>query len=155
MDLYHHPQTRFVAGFIGQPNMNFIPATVVAADANAVTVEVNRSHQLQASVDGSSLKPGDNVEIGIRPEDITLTAEASGLPLQVSVVERLGGTSIIYGSLYDESKFCATVEGYAQVSEDKVAHLQIPDHNVHLFDANGNACRRLSAPDIQQLTQGL
>ncbi|HFQ16082.1 MAG TPA: ABC transporter ATP-binding protein, partial [Rhodobacteraceae bacterium] len=33
MQLYHHPETRFVASFIGQPNMNFLPAEVLAADA--------------------------------------------------------------------------------------------------------------------------
>ncbi len=153
MDLYHHPQTRFVASFIGQPNMNFIAATVTAIDSHSVTVEVNNSHVLTTPVDGSTLQTGDSVEIGIRPEDITLGNDSGGLPLQVSVVERLGGTSIIYGSLYDQSKFCASMEGYSPVVEDKISYLDFPGDKMHLFDTNGNACKRLSVPDFSQMAQ--
>ena len=35
LELYHHPATKFVASFIGQPNMNFVPATVIEADAGS------------------------------------------------------------------------------------------------------------------------
>ncbi|MCM3417742.1 hypothetical protein M3652_20995, partial [Bacillus intestinalis] len=34
LDLYHHPASRFVAGFIGSPRMNFLPAVVDAGDAH-------------------------------------------------------------------------------------------------------------------------
>ena len=40
MELYHHPATRFVATFIGQPNMNLVPATVLGADASGLAVEL-------------------------------------------------------------------------------------------------------------------
>src|SRR5487761_839107 len=40
-DLYHHPATRFVAGFIGSPAMNFLPVRVEEAAGGGLTVRVN------------------------------------------------------------------------------------------------------------------
>src|ERR1700754_2585083 len=39
LELYHHPQNQFVAGFIGSPKMNFVKAKVVASDGNGVSVD--------------------------------------------------------------------------------------------------------------------
>src|ERR671928_298669 len=40
LELYHHPRNLFVAGFIGSPKMNFLPARVVGVDANGTTIEL-------------------------------------------------------------------------------------------------------------------
>ena len=42
LELYHHPRNLFVAGFIGSPKMNFLPATVTAVDAGGATVAAAR-----------------------------------------------------------------------------------------------------------------
>ena len=40
LELYHHPRNLFVAGFIGSPKMNFLPAKVTAVDGAGATVQL-------------------------------------------------------------------------------------------------------------------
>jgi len=62
MELYHHPARRCVATFIGQPNMNLVPATVVGADSVGLAVEFHRGHRMVLPVDTGSARAGDRVE---------------------------------------------------------------------------------------------
>jgi multiple sugar transport system ATP-binding protein len=71
MELYHHPATRFVATFIGQPNMNLLPATVTGAGADGLTVEFHGGTRMTLPVEASA-KPGDSVDVGVRPENLKL-----------------------------------------------------------------------------------
>ena len=45
MELYHHPRNRFVAGFIGSPRMNFLPAQVVNAQENGILIRLQHSEE--------------------------------------------------------------------------------------------------------------
>src|SRR5450830_836916 len=66
MELYHHPKNRFVAGFIGSPRMNFIPAVVVQASAQEIQVslpDTGESVVVQASAQG--VTPGQRLTLGI------------------------------------------------------------------------------------------
>ena len=72
MELYNNPANRFVAGFLGAPAMNFLPAGLLADN-------------------GAS-------EIGIRPEDLRLDAEGP-LAVKVMHVERLGGDTNLISQL--------------------------------------------------------
>ncbi len=146
MELYHHPATKFVAAFIGQPNMNFLPATVKGADANGVTVEVDAGPTLTLPVDRGTAKPGDRVELGIRPENIS--QGTGGLSMNVTVVERLGGTSITYGTSADGTRMCAALPGTADVREGEVAEMTLQPSDCHLFDATGQVLRRQAAPAL-------
>jgi len=72
MELYHHPATRFVATFIGQPNMNLVPGTIQSVDASGITVSLDAGPILTLPVDAGSAKKGDRVEVGMRPENVGL-----------------------------------------------------------------------------------
>ncbi|WP_370227666.1 ABC transporter ATP-binding protein [Cognatishimia sp.] len=91
MELYHHPATKFVAGFIGQPNMNFMAATITKVDADGISVDLAAGGALTIPVEPGSAQVGDKVEVGIRPEDVTI---GDGIGLNVRVLERLGGVTI-------------------------------------------------------------
>ena len=89
--LYDDPANSFVAGFIGSPRMNFLPGT---ASAGQVTLaDGNRF-----AVPG--LASSGPVDVGIRPEHF-IVGEGGETPLDlaVDVVENLGGTRYLYGSL--------------------------------------------------------
>jgi multiple sugar transport system ATP-binding protein len=59
LELYHHPKSRFVAGFIGSPRMNFIDAIVDSIEPRSVTVSLAQSgEKLIAHVDGQRLQRG-------------------------------------------------------------------------------------------------
>jgi ABC-type sugar transport system ATPase subunit len=83
MDVYRAPGTRFVASFIGSPEMNFLAVPDDATDGRA---------WLQARYGEAALQPG--TVLGLRPEELTLSHQAPAAPLQwngvVQRVERLG-----------------------------------------------------------------
>lgn len=88
-ELYEHPANLFVAGFIGSPRMNLIGAT---ARAGAISL---------GSASGLTAKGADGeVKIGIRPEHLHPQTQGD-VPLNVivDVVENLGGTRYVYGTL--------------------------------------------------------
>jgi multiple sugar transport system ATP-binding protein len=68
LELYHYPKNQFVAGFIGSPQMNFLPVKVMRADAESVEVAMPGGSALQLPVDGSQVAPGDALTLGVRPE---------------------------------------------------------------------------------------
>lgn len=145
MELYHHPATRFVATFIGQPNMNLVPATVTATSAEGLTVELAGGHVMTIPVDTMGVTAGARVEVGIRPEDVHL---GPGLSIGVQVLERLGGVSIAYGTLGGGLRFCASLPGDAPVREGEPLSLAVRPGAVHVFDSAGHVLRRRMAPAL-------
>lgn len=144
MELYHHPKTKFVASFIGQPNMNFLDAIVTSASAREINIEIDAGLSLTVPVDGTGAAKGDRVQVGIRPEDVSLGH--GGFPIDVTVVERLGGASITYGKTNVGSKFCAALDGIAAVKEGAQVEMILNPSDCHIFDVNGKVLRRLQAP---------
>ena len=145
MELYHHPATRFVATFIGQPNMNLVPATVTATSAEGLTLELAGGHVMTVPVDTMGVSAGARVDVGIRPEDVDL---GPGLSVGVQVLERLGGVSIAHGTLGDGLRFCATLPGDAPVREGEALSLAVNPRDVHVFDSAGHVLRRRMAPAL-------
>ena len=145
MELYHHPATRFVATFIGQPNMNLVPATVLGTDATGLSVELEGGLRLTLPVDAGRAKAGDRVEVGVRPEN---TALGDGLSMKVRVLERLGGVSITYCVTPSGARFCASLPGDAAIAEGQTIGLAINPADCHVFDANGRVMRRRMAPAL-------
>ncbi|MBI1416578.1 MAG: sn-glycerol-3-phosphate ABC transporter ATP-binding protein UgpC [Limimaricola sp.] len=145
MELYHHPATKFVAQFIGQPNMNLLSGTVKGVGPEGLAVEVTGGTVMTLPVEAGGTRAGDKVDVGIRPEDIGLGA---GLRMNVNVLERLGGQSITYGLLADGARFCATLDGDAAVREGEAIDLTVDPADCHVFNANGDVLRRLKAPEL-------
>ena len=145
MELYHHPATKFVATFIGQPNMNLLPATVIGVGAEGLTVEFHGGLRLTLPVETAAAKIGDAVEVGVRPENAALGA---GLSMKVRVLERLGGVSITYAVMADGQRFCAALPGDAAILEGESIDIAVNPADCHVFDATGRVMRRRAAPAI-------
>ena len=109
-NLYDHPENMFVASFIGTPRMNFWDATLAREGETVrvslpadVSVSVPRSHLFRVQ---SRYMDGEYpLVLGVRPDDLRLWEEGldpatwQKIPVTVSVVEVLGGESLIYGRL--------------------------------------------------------
>ncbi len=148
LELYHHPQNQFVAGFIGSPKMNFVKAAVVAADAMGVTVDFGEAKPMAIPIGGASAKAGDSVTLGIRPEHLGEGAR-HGMVLTgtVDAVEHLGEASYVHVRRDDGTVLTARSPGDSQAEiGSKVAVSTDIDH-LHLFDAEGKAFARHSKSD--------
>jgi len=105
LNLYHHPNNKFVAGFIGSPAMNFIPANVVQK-GDAVIVDTGDFQVTLPPVYAAQVKDhvGKKVTFGIRPEDIydksiaptALLDTPNVADVMVDVTEPLGANVIAY-----------------------------------------------------------
>ncbi len=147
MALYHTPNTKFVASFIGQPSMNFIDAKVTGLNGGLeVTLEGNVPMVLP--VDTTNASVGDSVEVGIRPEHVFYAPEAGVLNIHVDILERLGGVSMTYGGVAGCTKFCAALDGEAPISEGHVVPLGVNPEDCHVFTKNGVALRRQKLPAL-------
>ncbi|KWF55809.1 ABC transporter ATP-binding protein [Burkholderia cenocepacia] len=145
LDLYHRPASRFVAGFIGSPRMNFLPAVVTACDPQRTTVTLAPSGEtFVLPRDGTALHPGSAVTLGIRPEHLTLGAayaapDATALARDVALVERLGEQTYVHLDAPGGAPFIAKVPGDAQVRPGERVQLHAPAAACHLFTEDGRA----------------
>ncbi|MBU1176431.1 MAG: ABC transporter ATP-binding protein [Alphaproteobacteria bacterium] len=102
LELYNQPANKFVAGFIGSPQMNFLKGRMETVAGREVRLELAGSGSVAILARGGveDLKPGE-LEIGIRPEHIRPCnpgdAEAN-LSGRVELVEHLGNSTVLYVS---------------------------------------------------------
>jgi spermidine/putrescine transport system ATP-binding protein len=82
-ELYDHPATTFVAGFIG--TMNLLPAKLALRDASAMRFVAGALPLDLSSSAAPNLKPGDAATIGVRPEDIVVSREGDERSVSVKV----------------------------------------------------------------------
>ena len=92
LELYDKPVSRFVAGFIGSPAMNFLPGTLQRQESGRhVALEEGTCVPLAEAWSG---EPGQPVLLGVRPEHLRLAAEG-GLGVRVTVVEPTGADTLL------------------------------------------------------------
>jgi ABC-type sugar transport system ATPase subunit len=140
LDVYAHPQTRFVASFLGTPPMNFIEAKLSVVDdvprARAAGLDV----ALAPSRLGAAPVEGRRVVVGIRPQDVRKhDGPSPGIDLHFELVEGLGFESHVHGHLGDGNDgppFVARLEGEDGRSIAKWGRLPlgVAPQDVHVFD---------------------
>jgi multiple sugar transport system ATP-binding protein len=134
LDLYNDPRNLFVAGFIGSPKMNFLPASV----ENGVLKTAGSSLSLGRDVAGAKT-------LGIRPEHITIT-EGSGskfADVRVDLIENLGGQTVVYATTSDGDAVTVVLEGQRAVEMGSNITLYLDPSKTHVFDDAGNAIRQV------------
>jgi lactose/L-arabinose transport system ATP-binding protein len=136
MELYGDPANIFVAGFIGSPKMNLLPATVTGTDA-ALKIEIG-GVTFDAHLPAAPLIPGRSVTLGVRPEQIDLLGKAPvQLPLVIDVVENLGGTSVVHGHLESGATMLVEHRGQFAARAGAVISAGFTPEDVFLFDSDG------------------
>jgi multiple sugar transport system ATP-binding protein len=131
MSLYDRPANRFVAGFIGSPAMNFVPATV-AEDGRSLALEIGADRP-RIALD-TAATPGRSVIAGLRPEHLELCdPEAPGAAaVAVNAVELTGSSRYLFTET-DPELIIVTDGGTPVRAGDRVG-LSIAPERVHLFD---------------------
>ena len=120
LELYDRPANVFVAGFMGSPAMNLLPARV-AGGRLTVAGQV---------LDGTGLPEGA-LTFGIRPEDIALTP---GEAARVEVIEPTGSETHLTLDLGGEALTVVTRERQALTPGDRIG-VAFDRRRAHLFDA--------------------
>ncbi|WP_193142800.1 MULTISPECIES: ABC transporter ATP-binding protein [unclassified Meridianimarinicoccus] len=128
LELYDNPVNKFVAGFLGSPSMNFLPATMTAnglqfADLDGACVDF-----------GTEPTPGKVVMVGIRPEHLEISEDGAPLPLRS--VEQLGGVTYGYAILQSGEEFCVDLKGRRDIRAGDTIRLLIPPSRALVFDAD-------------------
>jgi multiple sugar transport system ATP-binding protein len=149
LNLYDHPNNRFVAGFIGSPAMNFVRGRItgtselrfLSADGT-LELDVPKQHL-------GALRPfsGREVDLGIRPEDIYIAgspfapADTRDVELRIDVLEPMGNEIVMYASLRS-SEVVARVAPQALPEPGKPVALALDARKLHFFDAESEVAIR-------------
>ncbi|MGO8916633.1 MAG: sn-glycerol-3-phosphate import ATP-binding protein UgpC [Stellaceae bacterium] len=129
LDLYERPETVFVAGFIGSPAMNFLPA--VAAGEGVALAD---GTLLPRPADSVALAPGRALTLGVRPEHLAAGGAVAALTVTVELAEMLGADTIVHGRLGDGTLLQARLPGTERARPGDRLPLAVDPRRLHLFD---------------------
>jgi len=151
LDLYNRPANRFVAGFIGSPQMNFLGALVVASSELGARMLLDAAPASQSDPPlpvGTLVSPQQRVLLGIRPEHATLgstSAPSLTIPATIERIEQLGAASFVYCTLPGGERLTVHAVGQVSVQNGAQVEVKLPVAETHVFDAGaGDAFPRRS-----------
>ncbi|NJR13490.1 MAG: sn-glycerol-3-phosphate ABC transporter ATP-binding protein UgpC [Phyllobacteriaceae bacterium] len=132
-DIYEQPASMYVAGFVGNPAMNFLPGRI---NPDRASVELDSGHTIALPPALSSIvQAGLLVQVGLRPESIALTTPGEGtLPAIVSFSEDLGAMRLHHLHIEDVP-VAVLVDTRVPMAEGSAAGLVFTSDAIHLFDA--------------------
>ena len=143
LELYHRPRNRFVAGFIGSPKMNFLPATLLSAGPAIAQLQLPGGERIQAAVDARRLVAGSPVTLGIRPEHAEPGTDGQHLVRELQWIERLGEASYLYlDSGTPGQPWVVKAPGTTTANPGQRVPVRLPAGALHLFDADDQALPR-------------
>jgi len=140
-ELYHKPATRFVAGFIGSPAMNFIPCHLEEA---AGKLNVRLTDRLAFPLPAARVARYQNVArsekllLGIRPEHLTeanshLEPGVEPFDALLDVTEPMGMETLVYFTL-EGTQVCGRVNPGAGARDGSALRLAVDLNNMHLLN---------------------
>ena len=140
-ELYHKPATRFVAGFIGSPAMNFIPCRLEDA---AGTLQIRLTDRIAFALPPAraarynSLPRTDRLLLGIRPEHLTESHAHLGPGVEsfdtvLDVTEPMGMETLVYFGL-EGTPVCGRVDPNAGATDGAPMRLAMDLNNMHLLN---------------------
>jgi sn-glycerol 3-phosphate transport system ATP-binding protein len=129
MDVYEDPATRFVAGFIGSPSMNFLAGK--GAGAGKVALE----HGGIVRYANGQVETGREIVVGIRPEHLTVADPADAMFAgTVEMVEQLGADTLVHISHGADNAIVRRPHGQS-AAVGETLHVTAEPARVYLFDA--------------------
>lgn len=136
-EVFARPANLFVAGFIGTPQMNLIPATLSERTSDQKGVFITRQHQsvlLQLNDDMQDFQVGAKVTLGIRPRNLSLVkqAQADSLSMTVDLIEPMGAETLAHLG-EDEQELRVVTDWKQEISEGDSVHVQFTPGSTHIF----------------------
>jgi len=144
LEVYEQPATKFVAGFLGSPAMNFLEGRLRNTDGWCVELGKGDGAQrvvLDPAAFGDALEQDRVVTVGLRPHALEPAAGEEGLAVALTFTEALGGETYAHGTLA-EVAIVARLDPEHRVQAGQTLRVQIAPDQVHLFDADSGASLR-------------
>ena len=143
LELYNRPANIFVAGFIGSPKMNLLPAAVESTGPEGISVALAGGHRITVPASGGTSTIGANLTLGIRPEHIRIDPNGR-FAGQAMLAERLGGLTILHVDIGANQSLVVQTEGTDTTPLHTALSLDMDPDACHLFDADGRPFARLN-----------
>jgi multiple sugar transport system ATP-binding protein len=143
LELYNEPANLFVAGFLGSPAMNFAPVRVSGSDGSQWVENEGLRIKVPAEIAGRLGRyAGQEVTLGIRPEDLHLASAADpkelGFDAAVEVVEKLG-SEILLDMAVGPHTMVASIDPGIRVNVHDRLRLALNPERLHFFDTRSEA----------------
>ena len=139
MELYNNPNNLFVGGFIGSPKMNFISSKITSKSGDRTEVDLMGSAKISIPKTSASASEGDSVELGIRPEHLTVNQSGdASWESKVFVVEKLGSGTFLYLEKEGEPLVVET-DGDSNIKVGDTVKVGFDAARCHLFDSSKQA----------------
>ncbi len=135
LELYNEPANRFVAGFIGAPQMNFMEGSVSQVVAGNATVVLPGGSQTSFAA-SAPLNAGDKVTVGVRPHHVSLNTSGEGIAAKVTLVEQLGAETVVH-ALAGETRLLAVAQGQQKLAVGDTVYFSLSGAPKHVFDPEG------------------
>jgi ABC-type sugar transport system ATPase subunit len=156
LSLYQQPANRFVATFIGSPTINLLPARVIEVSDTGARLQLGNGSKVLATVDASQLQVGETVEVGLRPEHCEVLpagvapgADDTALDAEITLVEHLGESNLLYLKMDDGQELIVRGDGNAEVRLGDSVIVRAAPSALYLFKADGTACTRLNPGNMR------
>ena len=127
MELYNNPDSRFVAGFIGSPSMNFVRGIVQDGNVSLPMLD-NRKIPSPAGLRVDS----GSVLVGLRPQHLAIHPGKSQIRLDIR--ERLGGVAYDHLLLPDGEKLIVETRDSATIPVDSTVTVEFDPKDAMYFD---------------------
>jgi multiple sugar transport system ATP-binding protein len=138
LDLYNRPANRFVAGFIGSPQMNFLRGNVVEVDGGSPTLTLDALNGARFALPLDVDEAARPIIVGVRPEHAVIgSAHSATIRLDATVerVEQLGATTYSYCVLGNGERLTVQSAGQASSVPGHALAIAIAHEHLHVFDA--------------------
>jgi alpha-glucoside transport system ATP-binding protein len=135
IELYERPANLFVAQFIGSPAMN-----VQRARIEKTTIALG-AHKADLPIPSSGDLAGQEVHLGVRPEDLTIASNGSGLiDGRVNIVESLGEVTNVYLDVENAPEpIIVKLQGVQRFGRGEIVSLAAEPGKMHLFNEKGRS----------------
>ncbi|CAM2146272.1 Alpha-glucoside transport ATP-binding protein AglK [Pararobbsia alpina] len=138
LEIYKRPATRFVAGFIGAPAMNFIDVERAGDNGGRLIVALPVEGVKVPTAIATSSLPAGKLTLGVRAEHVIVDPNGP-LSGRAEVIERLGDRSLAHVSLPNNQLLVVELPRDLEIDTGHTVRMSLDAAHVHLFDETGQA----------------